>query len=98
VFWGTASPSYANHLPKILPQDLQPFGRSGDDFGEVFLRVRDFHRCSSIDRPRVSGADRSADHLDRTIVFRLEASFVLRTVRACLPDNPPLPWQTVRGS
>jgi hypothetical protein len=74
------------------------------------LRVRGFLRSSSSDRPRVFGgqsatggqseevADRSADLLDRIGVFRLEVFFVRRTVRACLPDSPSLPWRTVRGS
>jgi hypothetical protein len=43
-------------------------------------------------------ADHSVDRLDRTGVFRLEAFSVQRTVHACLPDSPPLPWRTVRGS
>jgi cellulose synthase/poly-beta-1,6-N-acetylglucosamine synthase-like glycosyltransferase len=59
-FWGTTSPSDAYHLPQILPQELQPFGRSGDDFGEVFLRVRGFLLCSSTDRPHVFGGQSAA--------------------------------------
>jgi hypothetical protein len=35
-------------------------------------------------------ADHSADCLDRTAVFRLEASLVLRIVRTYLPDSPRL--------
>jgi hypothetical protein len=56
---GIASPSDAYHLP-ILPQELQPFGRSGDDFGEVFLRVHVFLRSSSTDHPRVVGGQSTA--------------------------------------
>jgi hypothetical protein len=59
-FWGIASPSDAYHLPQILAQELQPFGRSGDDFGEVFLRVRGFLFCSFLDSPRVLGGQSAA--------------------------------------
>jgi hypothetical protein len=77
-----------------LPLELQPFGRSDDDFGELFLWVRGFLLYSFSDRLCLLGgqsvladsllgvADRLADHLDRSGVFRLEATFVLRTVRA----------------
>jgi hypothetical protein len=95
-FWGITSPNDAHHLPQILPQELQLFGRCSDDFGEVFLRVRGFLHSSSSGRPGLADspqgvADCSADRLDRIVFFRLEASFVLRTVRTCLSDNPPLP-------
>jgi hypothetical protein len=59
-FGGIASPSDAYHLPQILAQELQPFGRSGDDFGEVFLWVRCFLRSSSTDRQRVLGGQSAA--------------------------------------
>jgi hypothetical protein len=57
---GKASPSDAYQLPQILPQELQPFGRSGDDFGEVSLRIRVFLRNSSTDRPRMVGGQSAA--------------------------------------
>jgi hypothetical protein len=60
-FWGIASPSDAYHLPQILPQELQLFGRSGGDFGEVFLRVRVFLCGFSTDRPRVVHGQSAAD-------------------------------------
>jgi hypothetical protein len=55
-----ASPSDAYQLPQILPQELQPFGRFGDEFGELFLRVHVFLRSSSPDRPRVVGGQFAA--------------------------------------
>jgi hypothetical protein len=89
-FWGKASPSDAYQLPQILPQELQPFGRSGDDFGEVSLRIRVFLRNSSTDRPRVVGGQsaagghsaRGCGRLDRT-VFSAGSVF-------CTADSPRL--------
>jgi hypothetical protein len=100
--WGIASPSDAYHLPKILPQELKPFGRSGDDFGKVVLRVCGFLRRSSTDRrepfpdsPRLAESSQGThrpfgEPFRQNSGFLLERSFVLHTVRACLPDSPPL--------
>jgi hypothetical protein len=93
-FWGIASPSDAYHLPQILAQELPPLGRSGDDFGEVFLRVLGFLRSSSTDRLRMLGGQSVAGRQSargsrsfcglfrQNLCFWLVATFVLRTVRA----------------
>jgi hypothetical protein len=74
------------------------------------LQVRGFPHYSFSDRPRVLGGQSAAGRqsargrgpfselLDRSGVFRLEATFVLRTVAPCLSVSPPLLSRIVRGS
>jgi hypothetical protein len=89
VFWGIASRSDAYYLPKILSQELQLFGRSDDDFGEVFLRVRDFLRSSSLDRPRVFGGQSPRSRKPFCGPFRQKRCFSAGGV-FCTADNPCL--------
>jgi hypothetical protein len=96
-FWGIASPSDAYHLPQILPQELQPFERSGDDFGEVFLRVWEFLCSSCTDCPLVFGGQPARGCGPFCRLFRQNSCFsggsvfLQRTVRSCLPDRSPHP-------
>jgi hypothetical protein len=45
-FWGIESLVDAFHVPKLLSQQLLPFGRSGDGFGELTLGVGQFSALS----------------------------------------------------
>jgi hypothetical protein len=109
-FRGIASPSDAYHLPQILPQELKPFGRSGDDFGKVFLRVRGFlavHpqtiRAPFPDSLRVADSPQGTrGPFGRP--FRQKCGFSVGEV-FCTADRPRLsfgqsapPWQTVCSS
>jgi hypothetical protein len=95
-FWGIESPSDAYHVPKSWLKSFSRLGDPGMTLGrcscgfDVFCAVHPWTVCACLDR--------YADCLDRATIFRLEASFVLRTVRACLPDSLPILQRTVRGS
>jgi hypothetical protein len=88
-FWRIASPSDAYHLPQILPQELQLLGRSSDDFGEVFLRVRESLRSSSMDRSCVFGGQSAWDHRSFCGPFRQNRSFSAGS-NFCMADRPRL--------
>jgi hypothetical protein len=84
----------AYKLPQIFPYELQLFGRSGDDFGEVFLRVRVFLRSSFTDRPRVSARGRIPFRQKQcfsdgsAFSYGRPSALVFRTVPPSLADSP----------